>query len=79
MGVLNLVHELMHSFGAKHDPDAKENKKCTPDDKVKINVCINYDITICFICRSVVYYWIQLTIVYLGINLCAYILFRDGM
>jgi hypothetical protein len=21
MGVLNLVHELMHSFGAKHDPD----------------------------------------------------------
>ena len=42
MGVLNLVHELMHSFGAKHDPDAKENKKCTPDDKVKINLRIKY-------------------------------------
>ena len=34
MGVLNLVHELMHSFGAKHDPEPSENPKCTPDDKV---------------------------------------------
>lgn len=35
MGVLNLVHELMHSFGAKHDPDPSEEPECTPQDKVK--------------------------------------------
>ena len=34
MGVLNLVHELMHSFGAKHDPDQAAKPECTPDDKV---------------------------------------------
>ena len=34
MGVLNLVHELMHSFGAKHDPDPKKRPDCTPEDKV---------------------------------------------
>ncbi len=34
MGVLNLVHEMMHSFGAKHDPDAAQSAQCTPDDKV---------------------------------------------
>ena len=34
MGVLNLVHELMHSFGAKHDPDPKKRPECTPEDKV---------------------------------------------
>jgi len=33
MGVLNLVHELMHSFGAKHDPEPSEDAKCTPEDK----------------------------------------------
>ena len=35
MGVLNLVHELMHSFGAKHDPEQAAKPECTPDDKVK--------------------------------------------
>ena len=35
MGVLNLVHELMHSFGAKHDPEANEEPECTPHDRVK--------------------------------------------
>ena len=35
MGVLNLVHELMHSFGAKHDPEATEEPQCTPHDKVR--------------------------------------------
>ena len=34
MGVLNLVHELMHSFGAKHDPEQASKPECTPDDKV---------------------------------------------
>ena len=34
MGVLNLVHELMHSFGAKHDPETASKPECTPDDKV---------------------------------------------
>ena len=34
MGVLNLVHELMHSFGAKHDPEPSEKAECTPEDKV---------------------------------------------
>ena len=34
MGVLNLVHELMHSFGAKHDPEPKKRPECTPEDKV---------------------------------------------
>ena len=34
MGVLNLVHELMHSFGAKHDPEPSDNPECTPEDKV---------------------------------------------
>jgi hypothetical protein len=33
MGVLNLVHELMHSFGAKHDPEPASKPECTPDDK----------------------------------------------
>ena len=42
MGVLNLVHELMHSFGAKHDPDPKKRPECTPEDKVSlINEIIN--------------------------------------
>ena len=36
MGVLNLVHEMMHSFGAKHDPDASQNPDCTPKDKVRL-------------------------------------------
>ena len=35
MGVLNLVHEMMHSFGAKHDPDQNDRVDCTPEDKVK--------------------------------------------
>ena len=35
MGVLNLVHELMHSFGAKHDPEANEEPECTPHDRVR--------------------------------------------
>ena len=30
MAVLNLVHELMHAFGAQHDPDAVERAECTP-------------------------------------------------
>ena len=34
MVVLNLVHELMHSFGAKHDPET-----CTPHDRVKSIFC----------------------------------------
>jgi hypothetical protein len=37
MGVLNLVHEMMHSFGARHDPDANQEPKCTPKDKVGSN------------------------------------------
>jgi len=32
MAILNLVHELMHAFGAKHDPDQKERPDCTPSD-----------------------------------------------
>ena len=28
------VHELMHSFGAKHDPEASLEPECTPQDKV---------------------------------------------
>jgi len=32
MAILNLVHELMHAFGAKHDPDTKERADCTPSD-----------------------------------------------
>ena len=32
MSVLNLVHELMHSFGAKHDPPADQVPRCTPRD-----------------------------------------------
>ena len=35
MGVLNLVHEMMHSFGAKHDPDPSQEPECTPKDKVR--------------------------------------------
>ena len=35
MGVLNLLHELMHSFGSKHDPEPSESPECTPADKVK--------------------------------------------
>ena len=31
-----IVHELMHSFGAKHDPDPTEEPECTPQDKVGI-------------------------------------------
>ena len=38
MGVLNLVHELMHSFGAKHDPDPKKRSDCTPEDKVLYSI-----------------------------------------
>ena len=38
MGVLNLVHELMHSFGAKHDPEPTEEPQCTPHDKVLFKV-----------------------------------------
>ena len=41
MGVLNLVHELMHSFGAKHDPEPSEDAKCTPEDKVKF--CFHFN------------------------------------
>jgi len=33
MGVLNLVHEILHSFGAKHDPEAEDREDCTPLDK----------------------------------------------
>ena len=32
MAVLNLVHELMHAFGAKHDPEISERADCTPSD-----------------------------------------------
>ncbi len=42
MGVLNLVHEMMHSFGAKHDPDPAQNPACTPKDKVT-SECCNYE------------------------------------
>ncbi len=35
MGVLNLVHEMMHSFGAKHDPEVEKRPECTPKDKVR--------------------------------------------
>ena len=31
------VHELMHSFGAKHDPEASLEPECTPQDKVGIH------------------------------------------
>ena len=30
MAVLNLVHELMHAFGAQHDPEEAERPECTP-------------------------------------------------
>ena len=30
MAVLNLVHELMHAFGAQHDPEEAERAECTP-------------------------------------------------
>ena len=30
MAVLNLVHELMHAFGAKHDSEVSERAECTP-------------------------------------------------
>jgi len=33
MGVLNLVHEILHAIGAKHDPDPEERPDCTPLDK----------------------------------------------
>ncbi|XP_071742904.1 disintegrin and metalloproteinase domain-containing protein 10-like [Lepeophtheirus salmonis] len=33
MGVLNLVHELLHSFGARHDPEPAQNPSCVPKDK----------------------------------------------
>ena len=33
--LLELVHELMHSFGAKHDPDPTSEPECTPQDKVR--------------------------------------------
>ena len=39
MVVLNLVHELMHSFGAKHDPETNEDSECTPHDRVKSIFC----------------------------------------
>jgi len=32
MAALNLVHELMHSFGARHDPPASQDPLCTPLD-----------------------------------------------
>ena len=32
MAVLNLVHELMHAFGAQHDPDEAERPECTPSN-----------------------------------------------
>ena len=35
MAVLNLVHELMHAFGAQHDPDKTERPECTPSDSVE--------------------------------------------
>merc|ERR1719402_1474114 len=34
MAVLNLVHELMHAFGARHDPSVSERAECTPADSV---------------------------------------------
>ena len=34
MGVLNILHEIMHSFGARHDPEPTESADCTPKDKV---------------------------------------------
>ena len=33
MAVLNLFHEVMHSFGAKHDPEATDEPNCTPKDQ----------------------------------------------
>ncbi|XP_023343181.1 disintegrin and metalloproteinase domain-containing protein 10 [Eurytemora carolleeae] len=33
MGVLNFVHEILHSLGAKHDPEPAEREDCTPLDK----------------------------------------------
>jgi len=42
MGVLNLVHEMLHSFGAKHDPDPSQNPQCTPKDKVTSTYFNNY-------------------------------------
>ena len=33
--LFELVHELMHSFGAKHDPDPTSEPECTPQDKVR--------------------------------------------
>ena len=34
MGVLNILHEIMHSFGARHDPEPTVSAECTPKDKV---------------------------------------------
>ena len=33
--LFEIVHELMHSFGAKHDPDPTSEPECTPQDKVR--------------------------------------------
>ena len=32
LAVLNLVHELMHAFGAQHDPEETERAECTPSN-----------------------------------------------
>ena len=45
MGVLNLVHELMHSFGAKHDPEANEEPECTPHDRVAVYFLLDVPIS----------------------------------
>jgi len=33
MGVLNILHEIMHSLGAQHDPEPKQSVECTPKDR----------------------------------------------
>jgi len=33
MGVLNILHEIMHSLGAQHDPEPNQSVECTPKDR----------------------------------------------
>ena len=35
MGVLNILHEIMHSLGAQHDPEPHDSVECTPKDRVR--------------------------------------------